>query len=113
MRREVYRDGVKVSVIQPGAVKTPIWKKAEDLDISRYVGTKMERRLSKLRDDSVRRGQTQGVEPSAVAQKVGHALTARRPKNRYLVMRGAFIFKILTSLPDFIKDRMLGTSSRN
>ena len=36
LRREMMLFGIDVIIIAPGAVKTPIWSKAEDLDISHY-----------------------------------------------------------------------------
>ena len=36
LRREMMLFGIDVVIVAPGAVKTPIWGKAEDVDISRY-----------------------------------------------------------------------------
>lgn len=90
LRRELREHGVGVSVIEPGAVKTPIWDKgtaaADSMmdemgpDAGRLYGGLIEairkRTLQAQRD---------GVEPEEVARRIGHALTASRPKTRYLV----------------------------
>ena len=36
LRREMMLFGIEVIIIAPGAVKTPIWSKAEEVDISAY-----------------------------------------------------------------------------
>ncbi len=36
LRREFILFGIDVVIIGPGAVKTPIWDKAEEIDIARY-----------------------------------------------------------------------------
>ena len=39
LRRELLVHGIDVVVIGPGAVKTPIWAKADDMDIEQYAKT--------------------------------------------------------------------------
>jgi hypothetical protein len=49
-----------------------------------------------------------GVSPEQVARAVGHALTANRPKVRYVVGRDARIATLgRRLLPDRLMDRML------
>ena len=39
LRRELMHYGIKVIVVGPGPIKTPIWDKAEQIDTSRYRGS--------------------------------------------------------------------------
>src|SRR6185437_4146724 len=50
LRRELMLFGIDVIVIAPGAVATPIWDKAEQIDTSRYANTPYATSLNKLKD---------------------------------------------------------------
>ena len=39
LRRELMLFGIDVIVVAPGAVATPIWDKAEDLDVTLFAST--------------------------------------------------------------------------
>ena len=90
LRHELRSWKISVSVVEPGAVKTPIWDKARD------EADRMERELPseakvryKAHIDAVRKGiemqDRQGVSPYKVAEAVEHALFSARPKTRYPV----------------------------
>ena len=49
LRREMMLFGIEVVIIAPGAVKTPIWGKAEQEDISRYANSPFYPALQKIR----------------------------------------------------------------
>lgn len=90
LRQELAPWGLHVAVIEPGAIKTEIWRKglegAED-DIAKLPPEG--RRLYEpiLRDfaNAAAAIGARGIKPERVAQAVEHALTAKRPKTRYLV----------------------------
>ena len=113
LRMELRRWNIRVVVIEPGAVATPIF------DVSRRRGKtiaeRMPRRaeelyprvLSAMRD---RRGRTprRAIAPDRVARVIERALTARRPKTRYLVGRDAKLGALAAALlPDRLLDRLL------
>ena len=90
LRMELHGQGIPVVVVEPGAVATPIWGKAEgtlhevtgELDAqteARYG--RMLRQYAKL----VARQARDGIAPERVADKVLHALRSGRPRTRYLV----------------------------
>ncbi|MFP4322432.1 MAG: SDR family oxidoreductase [Anaerolineales bacterium] len=88
LRLELRPFGMHVSIIEPGAVRTPIWAKAEgDADAMfadyppeawAYYG----RTLRWLQKTIPQMG---GMPPERVARAVEHALTARRPRARYVI----------------------------
>jgi NAD(P)-dependent dehydrogenase (short-subunit alcohol dehydrogenase family) len=94
-RRELRHLGVDVVVIEPGGVKTPIWEKgtaaAEEMladmppDAERLYG----KLTDGLRAETVKIATKTGLEPDEVAKVIGRALTAAKPKTRYLVGRDA------------------------
>ena len=49
LRRELMLFGIDVIIIAPGAVKTPIWSKAEEVDISLYKNSPYLPALEKIR----------------------------------------------------------------
>ena len=114
LRRELRSHGVDVIVIEPGGVKTPIWNKAEQLadDMLEDVPPEAERLYGKL-IEAVRAGTRKiatetGSEPIAVAEVIGEALTASRPRTRYLVGRDAKMRAVTSRvLPDRVMDRMI------
>jgi NAD(P)-dependent dehydrogenase (short-subunit alcohol dehydrogenase family) len=114
LRREVARFGIEVSVIEPGGIKTPIWEKGEAtadglLDdappeaLELYGGL-----MSSLRAQARKIATETGLPPRAVAEAVGRALTARRPRTRYVVGRDAKLRAALAKrLPDRFFDRLI------
>jgi NAD(P)-dependent dehydrogenase (short-subunit alcohol dehydrogenase family) len=111
LRGELYSSNIHVSLIEPGSVKTPIWSKARDtaggLEIPPELQDEYGRvpaAFAKVLDDTERRG----VAPEQVAATIERALTARRPRARYLVGRDARGMVLAhTLLPSSAFDRVL------
>ena len=94
LRRELRPWGIHVSLIEPGAVITPIWDKGRETAsrLEEEMGEQARSRYGKLAARI--RAETEkiperGVEPDEVAKAIEHALTAPRPKLRYVVGRDA------------------------
>jgi NAD(P)-dependent dehydrogenase (short-subunit alcohol dehydrogenase family) len=115
LRRELRRQGVDVIVIEPGGIKTPIWGKgnalAEELtarmppDGERLYGRLIER----VRAETVKIERDRGLPPRAVAKVIGEALTADRPRTRYVVGTEAKVrAQLARVLPDRVMDRLIG-----
>ena len=114
LRRELYSLGVDVIVIEPGGVKTPIWKKGNELadqiaegmppDAERLYG----RLIEGLRRETGKIAEETGIEPREVAEAIGTALSAERPRTRYLVGRDAKMRAAADKLlPDRVMDRLV------
>jgi hypothetical protein len=57
----------------------------------------------------IRGGQTLGMRPARVARSVEHALSAARPRRRYLVGADARVLAgVVARLPDPLRDRVVG-----
>lgn len=113
LRLEVQQWGIQVSIIEPGAITTPIWAKSADDAAGReaILGAELKTlyeptvaAVRKVVEEAAKRA----IPPEVVAKAVEHALTAPVPKTRYLVGTDAkiraFIGRIL---PDRIMDRLL------
>ena len=94
LRRELRPWGIHVSLIEPGAVTTPIWDRGRETAdrLEAAMGEEARSRYGKLAARI--RAETEkiperGVEPDEVAKAIEQALTAGRPKLRYVVGRDA------------------------
>jgi len=101
---------IRVSLIEPGEVKTAIWDKADTSadDMDKLLDDPGRRDYQWLLDQSrgfIDEGRAKGVPASKVADAVEHALTADRPKARYLVGPDAKLAgHLVTRLPDRLRD---------
>jgi NAD(P)-dependent dehydrogenase (short-subunit alcohol dehydrogenase family) len=94
LRRELRPWGIHVSLIEPGAVVTPIWDRGRETAdrLEDQMGEDARSRYGKLAGKI--RSETEkiperGVPPDEVAKAIERALTAARPKLRYVVGRDA------------------------
>jgi len=113
LRIELRPWGISVSIIEPGAIATPIWEKS--LSQSEVAQQNLPESAQKLYGQSMNivRQKMQilaagGISADIVAQAVVRALTAKHPRTRYLVGQDAKIGAILKHiLPDFWHDRLI------
>ncbi len=106
LRRELMLLGIDVIVVAPGAVATPIWDKAENVDIARYASTPYAPALKNVRDYMLTSGR-KGLRPERLGRAVWRALTAAKPKTRYVVTPDPFQNWIVNTLPKRMVDRMI------
>lgn len=107
LRRELMLYGIDVIIVNPGSVATPIWDKAETADESRYAGTDYAPWLVKFRNAALRAGRS-GLPADAVGDIVWTALTARRPRWYYPVLRRRLTnWTIPLALPVRVIDRLI------
>ena len=107
LRRELLPFGIDVIVIGPGAVATPIWGKAEQVDTTPYLNTPYAAALQNLRTYMLALGEN-GLPPERIGETVWHALTAARPKVRYSVTPQPLQDWLARHLPKRFVDRMIG-----
>jgi NAD(P)-dependent dehydrogenase (short-subunit alcohol dehydrogenase family) len=117
LRRELRPWGIQVSIVRPGPIATEIWDRgsttADELlertpEAAVHYGPAIER----ARAFAAQRTR-EAVPPSAVAEVVAHALTADKPRTRYLVGPQARLLASLRAiLPDRWFDALLERASR-
>ncbi|MDA0667897.1 MAG: SDR family oxidoreductase [Planctomycetota bacterium] len=114
MRLEFRRYGIEVVVIQPGAIRTPIWGTAAKK--SAEIGKKLSRQalkdygklIQQVGKASAQAGEN-GEDPQLCADAVRTALDATRPRTRYIVGRNAKIGMFLRRiLSDRRMDKIVG-----
>jgi len=107
LRRELVFYGIDVIVVAPGAVATPIWDKAEQMDLAPYQKSPYFEILKRFRDYMIADGR-KGWSSERLGQVVCEALTAARPKARYSPVAGRFQnWTLPTTLPVRLVDRII------
>jgi NAD(P)-dependent dehydrogenase (short-subunit alcohol dehydrogenase family) len=113
LRREVGRLGVRVIVVEPGTVATPIWGKgvatAEEIigaapaeSLARYSDL-----IDAMREQAAAQGRD-GIDPADAGRVIADAVTARRPRTRYLIGRDAKLMgRVAGLLPDRAVDWLI------
>ncbi len=88
-RQELRPWGISVSIVEPGSIDTPIWERGERT--ADEVGERSPQRdalygkaIESYRG-VVRKLAERGIPPQKVAAVIEHALSAGRPRSRYLV----------------------------
>jgi NAD(P)-dependent dehydrogenase (short-subunit alcohol dehydrogenase family) len=113
LRRELRPHGVWVAIVRPGSIATPIWDKgiAEARERRAQLPPEGERIYGELLSAAQAGAEeiaARGVPASEVADAVEHALTARRPRTRYLVGKDARQRAIAAYLlPDRVMDALI------
>ncbi|MFN3212838.1 MAG: SDR family oxidoreductase [Henriciella sp.] len=83
LRRELVIFGIDAIAVGPGAVKTPIWDKAEDANRSNPYANSPWAKPIELFSETMLEGGRTGLAPEVIAKTIERALTARKPKARY------------------------------
>lgn len=106
LRRELMLFGIDVIVIAPGAVATPIWDKAEQVDVTQYANTPYMSALQKIRTYMLDRG-PKGLKPERLGEAIHHALTTPHPRTRYTVTPDGFQEFMQAVLPTRTMDKLI------
>ncbi|WP_223830372.1 SDR family oxidoreductase [Nocardiopsis quinghaiensis] len=112
LRREVAPSGVRVSVVQPGAVLTPIWGKVSDVgsralrDAPPEVAALYRITFERFLEANAQQAANSGTTPEDFARAVARALTEESPRTRYRVGADSRLVNALArALPDRLLDR--------
>lgn len=107
LRRELMLYGIDVIIVGPGSVATPIWDKAEQLEISTFAHTEYGESMRRVQEYMIRNGRN-GYPPEKVGEVVWHALTTSKPRVRYAVIPGSSLSRVIQMLlPKRMVDRII------
>jgi NAD(P)-dependent dehydrogenase (short-subunit alcohol dehydrogenase family) len=106
LRRELMLFGIDVIIVAPGPVKTPIWSKAEEVDISAYRNSPYFPALQKVRAYMLHLGDI-GLPAEKVAETVYEALTRPHPKVRYQISPDPMRHLMTAYLPKRMVDKII------
>jgi short-subunit dehydrogenase len=103
LRMELKQFGIHVVVIQPGAIKTE-WNKIARENLMEVSGSTAYKVLAEKHAKFLEKGDgSMGSEPIVIARAIEKAITARRPKTRYVAGAGA---RPMLFLKNILSDRM-------
>jgi NAD(P)-dependent dehydrogenase (short-subunit alcohol dehydrogenase family) len=112
LRGELRPWGIHVALVEPGSIRTPIWEKGLteiDAAMERWPAAAMDLygdaipRMRRITEQTSSRA----IPPDRVAKAVEHALTASRPRTRYLVGADARAQAMIRRIPDRPRDAMV------
>ncbi len=113
LRMELRPWHIHVSIVEPGFIATPIWEKSKEVagtifdNLPRQADHMYGPIIPGVRETYSHAGRT-GTPAEEVARVIIQALTAARPKTRYIVGRGARLgTSILERLPDKLRDALI------
>jgi len=106
LRRELMIFGIDVIIVAPGAVATPIWDKADSVDVQQYANTPYLKPLSAVKAYMLALGR-KGFPPEKLGEAVHTALTVAKPKTRYTVTPQPFQNFLMLALPKRMVDNMI------
>ncbi len=117
LRGELRPWGIHVALVEPGSIKTPIWDKGLsglDAQMQRWPEQAMALygdaipRMRRITEQTASRA----IPPDRVARVVEHALTASRPRTRYVVGADARAQAVIRRIPDRPRDAMVARMIR-
>jgi NAD(P)-dependent dehydrogenase (short-subunit alcohol dehydrogenase family) len=106
LRRELISHGVKVIVVEPGLIKTPLWQKDTDERIKQFRGSMFFEANKKKIEHEIIAAKEKGIGPEEVARKVYEALASSKPRTRYLVTENQLQYRVIQLIKLF-SDSML------
>ncbi len=106
LRRELMIFGIDVIIVAPGAVATPIWDKADQVDANIYANTPYFKSLTLVKEYMVTNGK-KGLPPEKLGEVVHTALTTAKPKTRYTVTPEPLQNFLMNTLPKRMVDGMI------
>jgi NAD(P)-dependent dehydrogenase (short-subunit alcohol dehydrogenase family) len=111
LRGELRSSQVRVVLIEPGSVATPIWSKSSREAAQVSIPPELEKEYGHVPaalEKTLRQTEQRGVPAEQVASTIERALTARRPRTRYLVGRDARAMVLGKALlPDRVFDAIV------
>jgi len=105
LRRELMVFGIDVIVIAPGAINTPIWDKADEMDVSAYADTVYAAPLKKTMEQ-MQALKAKGLAPERIGNAILKALTAAHPKTRTTITHDPVVNFLLGLVPKRWADRL-------
>ena len=110
LRREIMliSNDLKVCIVEPGIVKTPIWKKNDDYcsDLTKSLFKNAQTQWRKIDKSPYETGK-KSLDPADIARVILKALQVKHPKIRYFATERNWWYQFILHLPEGVKDKLL------
>ena len=103
LRRELMLYGIDVILVEPGPVKTDIWKKTPDPENNIFLQSDFESALRKF-NSMIKQLENKGLAADVIAKRVEKIINSNSPKTRYVLSPNKLRDHIL---PGLLPDRWL------
>ncbi len=112
LRMELHPTGIKVILIEPGVIATPIWEKSSHKALQLAKGLPPEileyyQKPYQVLEEMTQQFNAKGLSPRDVALVIAEALRAKKPKHRYLIGTDAKMRSLSLWLPSALQDWLL------
>jgi NAD(P)-dependent dehydrogenase (short-subunit alcohol dehydrogenase family) len=112
LRMELAPWGIEVSIIAPAGIATPLWHKAlqQGEELARQIPEEALQMYGPLIDAQRKRAEhtgINGIPVKRVVRDVVHALTARKPRVRYIIGTPSYMGEVIRLLPDRLRERLI------
>jgi NAD(P)-dependent dehydrogenase (short-subunit alcohol dehydrogenase family) len=112
LRMELKASGIRVSLFEFSAVKTPIWAKGQALkdELAQSLSSEALERYAPVIDaigKQIEHEERTGVDPSIIADAISGALASAKPRERYLIGTQARMQAVVALLPPATRDTLV------
>jgi NAD(P)-dependent dehydrogenase (short-subunit alcohol dehydrogenase family) len=111
-RRELAQFGIKLSIIEPGPIKTEIWSKAKGT-LDQFKDTEYSSVVS-VADKMIANAEKSALPVTEISKVIKKILDSDNPKTRYLVQAKPLIFKLFAHwFSDKLQDKLVAKTLGN
>lgn len=109
LRRELYSLGIKVVLIEPGSVKTPMFSKGrkDRVEDTRLKGTIFEKMGNNFMKNANANGEKNGLDPVVISKLILKGLVHKNPKDRYMKTENNFKTFLMRKMSPKTLDKIL------
>lgn len=112
LRMELHPTGIKVILIEPGVIATPIWEKSSHKALQLAEGLSPQildyyQKPYQVLEEMTQQFNAKGLSPLDVAKVIALALSVKHPKHRYLIGSDAKMRAMSLMLPTSLQDWLL------
>lgn len=106
-RRELEMFGIRVTSIQPGPIKTPIWKKTKKINLAEKFPFSPYLSYYNKSTEALDEYEQSALHPSKVASVIYDVLRERRTKAKYIVHKHPTPIRLIQWLPARMQDAII------